>query len=115
LRNPAVQQDLLSKSIEERALIASGARSESKQHTRETAADIMDVTQSEVVRVMTEKAVTLMIHGHTHRPASHDFMLGNQQATRIVLGDWDAKGWYLSCDETGNRLIDFNIRPGKAP
>ena len=33
--------------------------------------------------------VTLMIHGHTHRPARHDFVLDYTPAQRFVLSDWD--------------------------
>ncbi len=109
LRSTPVQLDLLSKSLEERALIASNARTQSKQHTRETAEDIMDVTLEEVVRVMTEQGVGLLIHGHTHRPATHDLVVAGQPAQRIVLGDWDKHGWYLELDETQRSLVSFPI------
>jgi UDP-2,3-diacylglucosamine hydrolase len=109
LRDPAVQTDLLSKSIEERAAIAQGARAESKAHTRETAEDIMDVTPDEVTRVMVEEGVRLLIHGHTHRPKVHDLNVDGDPAQRVVLGDWDKLGWYLEADEDGFRLASFEI------
>lgn len=109
LRSPAVQEDLLSKSIEERAAIASGARKESQEHTRESADDIMDVTPSEVVRVMEEAGVSQMIHGHTHRPNRHGVDLATGQAERIVLGDWDASGWLLRAKPEGLSLEEFAI------
>ena len=109
LRNPDVQKDLLSKSLEERAAIAQGARNQSKEHTRETAADIMDVTQSEVERVMAEHHVQLMIHGHTHRPAVHDLEASGQPARRIVLGDWGEFGWYLKLDGEEEKLTKFEL------
>jgi UDP-2,3-diacylglucosamine hydrolase len=36
-----------------------------------------------------------MIHGHTHRPAIHDFTLDGKPARRIVLGDWYEQGSVL--------------------
>jgi UDP-2,3-diacylglucosamine hydrolase len=109
LRNPDVQKDLLSKSLQERAAIARGARDQSKEHTRETAADIMDVTMSEVERVMQENEVRLMIHGHTHRPAIHELQVSGEPAKRIVLGDWGEFGWCLSLDGEEQALIKFEL------
>jgi len=109
LRNPDVQKDLLSKSLEERAAIAKGARKQSKEHTRETAADIMDVTYSEVERVMADNGVRLMIHGHTHRPAIHELEISGEPAKRIVLGDWGELGWCLKLDNEGEELSSFRL------
>jgi len=52
------------------------------------AAEIMDVNQGAVESVMRTHDVRRLIHGHTHRPATHRFDLGGQAAERIVLGDW---------------------------
>lgn len=105
LRNPAVQQDLLGKSLPERAAIAEGARADSKKHTRETADDIMDVTPEEVTKFMQSFGVSKLIHGHTHRPYVHRIETGE----RIVLGDWDTKGWYLEVNAEGENLRAFDI------
>ncbi len=109
LRRPEFQQDLLSKSLEERAVIARGARDDSRVHTRETAIDIMDVTRQDVISTMNQYGVTTLIHGHTHRPDIHDVDLGDRQGKRIVLGDWDQKGWYLRFDSKGYSLESFTI------
>ena len=106
-RNPDFQAQLLSKSLEERAAIAASARTQSKDHTRETAMDIMDVTPSEVVKVMQEQEVPLLIHGHTHRPQVHE--VPEAPGQRVVLGDWDSKGWYLEMDKSGFSLESFPI------
>jgi UDP-2,3-diacylglucosamine hydrolase len=95
LRSPAFQQDFLSKTLEERAAIARQIRGESKELTRDTADDIMDVTPEEVVNVMSEAGVLTLIHGHTHRPAIHDVELGQKAGHRYVLGDWDKSMQYL--------------------
>ena len=42
-----------------------------------------------------------MIHGHTHRPATHNLQVNGQAAQRIVLGDWDKQGWALQVDKRG--------------
>ena len=59
---------------------------------------IMDVTQSEVEKVMMAHDVDLMIHGHTHRPNTHQFTCGDRVMTRIVLGDWYEQGSILCCN-----------------
>jgi UDP-2,3-diacylglucosamine hydrolase len=109
LRDPAFQADFLSKPIAERAAFARAAREKSKAHTLESAAEIMDVTPEEVPKVMAGHGVTLMIHGHTHRPKVHDLEVDGMPAQRIVLGDWDKLGWYLEVDEDGYRLESFSI------
>lgn len=105
LRNEAFQADFLTKSIPERQAFADQARGESKAHTRETAADIMDVTESEVVKIMLESRVSTLIHGHTHRPATHRVDLGGkQEGKRIVLGDWGSDGWQI-CGADGQFVL----------
>ncbi|ALS97727.1 UDP-2,3-diacylglucosamine diphosphatase [Lacimicrobium alkaliphilum] len=71
-----------------RRRVAQNARKTSALHQKNSSEQIMDVTPSEVDRVMTEAGVSKLIHGHTHRPAIHKFQLGDKQAQRIVLGDW---------------------------
>ena len=52
----------------------------------------MDVNQGAVERTMREHDVTLLVHGHTHRPAVHRFSLDGRPAARIVLHhDADAR------------------------
>lgn len=109
LRKADTQKELLDKSLGERAQIAHDARSQSKEHTRETAADIMDVTQEEVVKVMADSGVRLLIHGHTHRPAVHELQVNGRSAKRIVLGDWDEFGWYLTINDKAKELVSFEI------
>ncbi len=109
LRSSAFQADFLTKSIAERDAFAKGARQQSKAHTREAASDIMDVTPDEVPLVMKAHGVDLLIHGHTHRPAVHTLHIDALPAERIVLGDWDQRGWCLSVDRSGRHLQSFAI------
>lgn len=95
VRSEEWQRDFLSKSIAERIEFAKRARAESTSHNRQTAMDIMDVNKDEVVRAMREAGVRRFIHGHTHRPAIHEFELDGEPAQRIVLGDWYEQGSVL--------------------
>ena len=105
VRNPAWQKDFLSKALEERLAIARQLRDTSKQRTTEKSEYITDVNTDAVTQTLEESGVNLMIHGHTHRPAIHKL----EDATRIVLGDWDKLGWYLKVDDSGYDLVSFEI------
>ena len=56
---------------------------------------IMDVNPGEVVAAFERHGVSRMIHGHTHRPATHDLEIKGRPAQRIVLGDWYTQGSVL--------------------
>jgi len=64
----------------------------------------MDVTPEAVDAVMNKYKVRHLVHGHTHRPAIHNFALDDGEATRIVLGDWYEQDSVLIWDEAGYRL-----------
>lgn len=61
----------------------------------------MDVTQTEVERVMQKHQVQYLIHGHTHREAIHSFTFNHIDAKRIVLGAWHTTGSALIWHENG--------------
>lgn len=69
---------------------------------------IMDVTPSEVIKVMTKHQVDIMIHGHTHRPAIHKIS-EIKPKIRIVLGDWDTQGWVLRYTQHSYTLESFPL------
>ena len=71
-----------------RRKIANHFRGKSMRHTQQVKKEILDVTQSAVESVMLKHKVLYLIHGHTHRPATHTFLLHNQPATRHVLPAW---------------------------
>ncbi len=103
-RDPGIQRAFLARPIEERAREAAKVRATSSSRTRLKPEDIMDVTDDEVVRVLSKCGATRMIHGHTHRPAVHEFRLETGPVSRIVLGDWYEQGTVLVWDEAGCRL-----------
>ena len=82
--------------LQERMDYFRSLREDSKQSIKEKPAEIMDVNQQEVERVMQESDCHLLIHGHTHRQDIHHFELKDGPATRIVLGDWYENGNVLA-------------------
>ncbi len=63
-------------------------RQQSDHQKQTKRAAIMDVTQRTVETMMRRAGVQLLIHGHTHRPATHHFTLDGKAAERWVLGAW---------------------------
>jgi UDP-2,3-diacylglucosamine hydrolase len=104
LRNPAWQRDFLAKPLAERRKIAAELRQLSAAEIASKSYDIMDVNQTTVENVMREHAVTLLLHGHTHRPAIHRFPLDGHPAVRIVLGAWYEHASIIRWDDNGYRL-----------
>jgi UDP-2,3-diacylglucosamine hydrolase len=88
VRNPEWQRQFLAKPLDERRAFAARARGESRKQTAMKADEIMDVNQAAVEAALRNHGVRRLIHGHTHRPATHSFNLDGQTAERIVLGDW---------------------------
>lgn len=78
----------LEKSIEERMDTAMSMRQTSEQNKQTKSMEIMDVNQAHLEKVMKEYDVNILIHGHTHRPAVHEFILQGKSSRRYVLGDW---------------------------
>lgn len=95
VRDPAWQKSFLAKPLAERGVFSAQARATSKTRTASKPEYIMDVNQEAVERVMVAHGVTRLIHGHTHRPAVHEFRCNGVEATRIVLGDWYEQGSIL--------------------
>lgn len=102
--DPKWRQQFLAMTIEQRLAMAQDARNQSQLHQMAVSMEIMDVTQSAVKRAMTDAGVSTLIHGHTHRPAVHEFNLNGNQAKRIVLGDWYQQSSWLVVDEQGYHL-----------
>ncbi|VAW66886.1 UDP-2,3-diacylglucosamine diphosphatase [hydrothermal vent metagenome] len=102
LRNPAWQQDFLSKPLAEREQMARALRQQSKEETQSKAENIMDVNADAVTQAFNENNVSIMIHGHTHRPAIHTLTVNDRAAKRIVLGDWYKQGSVLEFSSPEN-------------
>ncbi len=103
-RNPQWQQQMLSLPLTQRRQIARGMKQQSDEATKGKATEIMDVNQAAIADALMENHVSWMLHGHTHRPAVHRFLVDDKPATRIVLGDWYQHASYLWWDKDGPRL-----------
>ncbi len=108
VRNPAWQAQFLEQTVSQRLQFAAQARSQSRESTSTKSAEIMDVNPQTVKEFMAENQTNLILHGHTHRPAVHE--LSNPLGQRIVLGDWDEKGWFVQISEHGLELKSFPIK-----
>lgn len=104
VRDPRWKEEFFAKPTEERLAMTTQYRKISKDETAKKAMSIMDVNQQAVEQVMIEQNIKQLIHGHTHRPAIHDFIVDDKDMKRIVLGDWFEQGSVLVCDENGCQL-----------
>ena len=105
VRSDAWQAQFLSQALPARQAYAAQARAASKQHQsglmNEQQENIMDVTQITVQALMKRYGVSRLIHGHTHRPAIHQFHNEEMTSQRIVLGDWYSQGSVLRVSADG--------------
>jgi UDP-2,3-diacylglucosamine hydrolase len=111
VRNPEWQARYLKLPLATRRALAETARRGSKAHTERQQAQIMDVHPRAVSEAFRVSGATLMIHGHTHRPAVHTVQTAAGTAQRIVLGDWYGNGSYLALDPDGQYEIIALPRP----
>lgn len=95
LRDPQWQKWFLSQTIEERMTFAENARKQSQEHTKSSNSEIMDVNQQTVNLLFKQYKATYLLHGHTHRPAFHQFEYGDSSYLRMVLGDWHYQSSYI--------------------
>lgn len=101
VRDPDWQRAFLARSLAERKAIITGMREGSRQAQRDKPMAIMDVNTAEISQLFDTYAVTLMIHGHTHRPQVHEA----DGRIRHVLPDWDGdaeviRGGWIAMDAT---------------
>jgi UDP-2,3-diacylglucosamine hydrolase len=105
VRSEKWQQEFLQKPLDDRLNIASNMRDASQKNNSNKDISIMDVTPNAIQEFFAEHRIDLLIHGHTHRPNTHQINSG----TRIVLGDWHKTGWCLMLDEQQQELKEFTL------
>lgn len=86
------QEQVLAKPLLLRLLVARWYRLRSFWYKRNKSQAIMDVNQNTVLQVMQEYHCLRLIHGHTHRPEVHSFVIDRQVAQRFVLAMWRKDG-----------------------
>lgn len=93
-QDPNWQAQVLSLPVEQRLIMAREFREQSiatqKQRGMRAQEYISDVNTTEVLRQMRNHQVSVLIHGHTHRPARHVL----KQDMRQNLVRWVLPAWY---------------------
>ena len=105
VRNKNWQDEFLSKDLSERKEVAKSLREVSKLENKSKDEAIMDVNNLEVLKTIEENSLDILIHGHTHRPNVHKI----NNSKRIVLGDWNDYGWFLTVNDKDHELKKFSI------
>lgn len=98
-RRPDWQATFLGKSLPERKAMAIAARQKSKSAKRDKADYLMDVNAGATDDFLRAHGYATLIHGHTHRPATHDHLVDGIHVERWVLADWqETQGEFLCWD-----------------
>lgn len=108
--NPAIRAVYDALPFAARSWVVNRIRSSSQNNMDFKPPEIMDVNQSAIQQALADHDVSVMLHGHTHRPAIHSFNINGEAAQRIVLGDWYREGSVLRWDKSGPALetLPFN-------
>ncbi len=88
-RTPEWQQTFLAQPLSDRMALAAQMRAQSEQEKSNKAAYLTDVNQQAVPTCLQAHDAKRMIHGHTHRPDTHDWVANGDTFVRYVLPDWD--------------------------
>ena len=86
VRHAAWQAGFLGKPLTDRLAIAQGLRAASKAHQQDPNLSHADVDLDLAAEQLQASNCTVLVHGHTHKPASGAF---GQRLQRHVLSDWD--------------------------
>lgn len=108
VRDAGWQSQFLAQPLTARKAQIETLRMRSETEKSHKAEAIMDVNAQAVVSLLREyDHPELLIHGHTHRPASHEIEDQKHHTVRWVLADWYEHGSYLHCDANGCTAVDI--------
>lgn len=107
VRDPGWRRQFLLLPVAERDRMARNLRYRSELGKRYRPLEIMDVNPAAVAAAMRDAGASILIHGHTHRPAVHPVLVGQRPGWRIVLGDWYEQSSILRFDGA-----EFALTPG---
>ena len=107
-RDPGHQRRLLRLPYRLRRWIAAWLRRGSRAATARKPESILDVNAAAIERTFRRLDVRRMIHGHTHRPARHRSIVDGTPRERLVLADWDDRGYFLEIDSNGARTREID-------
>jgi len=108
VRSERWRREFLSRPLAARRAEIEALRAKSENEKAVKSSAIMDVNAEAVTRLFADSGAVRMIHGHTHRPARHDYLMFGRQTHRWVLPAWDDAPGYLRVDADGAELVDFN-------
>jgi UDP-2,3-diacylglucosamine hydrolase len=118
VRSPGWQQGFLARLLAEREALAADMRARSEAHKQALGSDPAlwaDVDSGAARQALNQAGALNLIHGHTHRPATH--ALGSNERgealQRIVLSDWDLRAHpgraeVLRLDAQGFKRLPLN-------
>ena len=101
VHDPAQQAAFLARTMAERDAFVRGVRSQSDAAKAGKSEEIMDVAPRAVEEMLRQHAYPTLIHGHTHRPATHVLEVDGHRCERWVLTDWYESGGYLEVTPAG--------------
>jgi UDP-2,3-diacylglucosamine hydrolase len=107
VRDPAWQREFLAIPLAQRKAIIESMRDGSREAQRSKSYEIMDVNAEAIASLFESTNAMLVIHGHTHRPATHRDKVDGKQLIRHVLPDWDCdtsppRGGWLALNADGS-------------
>ena len=110
VRNTDWQKDFLAKTVSEREATARMIRNTSKvRGGRAHKNHIADINEKTLFQTLDETSVSRVIHGHTHRPATHTHKHNNSAVERLVLGDWKTEHAIVAVSDDKNcELVKWN-------
>ena len=111
VRSAQWQQSFLARPLQERRQIANDLRRQSREKSQNKADNIMDVNPDDVLELVSSHRLDYLIHGHTHRPATHEINTDSVQCTRLVLSDWYKSGHCLELSHSGYKTETFSPGP----
>lgn len=102
VRAPAWQAQFLAMPLAQRKAIIANLREGSREAHATKSMEIMDVAPDAVAALFAQTGTSILIHGHTHRPALHE--AGGKR--RYVLPDWEPlseppRGGWIGITEGG--------------
>lgn len=89
VRQQEWQRQFLAMPLAQRKAVIEGLRNGSRAAQRAKSYEIMDVNPTAIAGLFETSGASLMVHGHTHRPARHEHLAGDNKCVRYVLPDWD--------------------------
>ena len=98
VRDAAWQAGFLAQPLAARKAFIAGLRQKSEAAKAEKAMEIMDVNADAVAALLREHGYPTLVHGHTHRPATHRLTVDGRDCVRRVLPDWRGHACWLRWD-----------------